>query len=129
MLAFNSTRHENAALLSQHPRLQYSGSVTTLFVKATPTHPPLTFFFHAGPEAFVEPAETTLVPLILVHNALPAEPAQIQCAMMQGQDEKQVKGAGVGRNSSTYKCVYPHRRNLAHADSARCFLVGLYLQV
>lgn len=37
-----------------------------------------TFFFHASPEAFVEPAETTLVPLILVHNALPAEPEQIQ---------------------------------------------------
>lgn len=37
-----------------------------------------TFFFHAGPEAFIEPAETTLVPLILIHNALPAEPEQIQ---------------------------------------------------
>lgn len=37
-----------------------------------------TFFFHASPEAFVEPAETTLVPLILIHNALPAEPEQIQ---------------------------------------------------
>lgn len=73
-------------MLNQHPWLQHPGPVTSqpsLFVEATPTHPPLTFFFHAGPEAFVEPAETTLVPLILVHNALPAEPAQMQRATMR----------------------------------------------
>lgn len=40
-----------------------------------------TFLFHASPEAFVEPAETTLVPLIFIHNALPAEPEQNQHAM------------------------------------------------
>lgn len=34
-----------------------------------------TFFFHASPEAFVESAETTLVPFIFIHDALPAEPA------------------------------------------------------
>ena len=33
-----------------------------------------TFFFHASPKTFVEPAESTLVPLVFVHNALPAEP-------------------------------------------------------
>lgn len=33
-----------------------------------------TFFFHAGPETLVQSAEATLVPLVLVHNALPAEP-------------------------------------------------------
>ncbi len=35
----------------------------------------LTFFFHSNSEAFVESAETTLIPLIFIHNALPAEPA------------------------------------------------------
>lgn len=34
-----------------------------------------TFFFHTSSETFVESAETTLVPLIFVHNALSAEPA------------------------------------------------------
>lgn len=92
-LAFHRTSHENAATLNPWP--QYHGPVTAqppLLVEATPTNLPLTFFLHAGPEAFVEPAETTLVPLILVHNALPAEPAQTQRVVMQRQGEKRVKG-------------------------------------
>lgn len=35
-----------------------------------------TFFFHASSEAFVESAETTLVPLIFIHDALSAEPSE-----------------------------------------------------
>lgn len=36
----------------------------------------LTFFFHASSKAFVESAETTLVPLIFVNHTLSAEPVQ-----------------------------------------------------
>lgn len=123
-------------MLNQHPWLQYPGSVTirpSLFVKATspptPLPPPLTFFFHAGPEAFVESAETALVPLILVHNALPAEPAQIQ--------QKQVKGTGVRRHSSTHIYIflyniYIYSNNQNIARMLIPFVVSwcvLYLQV
>lgn len=37
--------------------------------------PSFTFFFHASSEAFVQSAEATLIPLIFIHDALSAEPA------------------------------------------------------
>lgn len=36
----------------------------------------LTFLLHASPEALLEPAVTTLVPLIFVYHALPAKPRE-----------------------------------------------------
>ena len=67
------THHDRQVMLCQKHfkcRSKWKNAVMTIKVIGFQT-----FFLHAGPEAFVESAETTLVPLIFIHNALPAEPA------------------------------------------------------
>lgn len=97
-----------------------------------------TFFFHASPEAFVEPAETTLVPLILIHNALPAEPEQIQRTITwekRGLEKKKVHCIIMQfkmlccKNQQCWICA--HDQKVVHVHPTHWY-VGfrrLYLQV
>lgn len=48
----------------------------------------LTFLLHASPEALLEPAVTTLVPLIFVYHALPAKPAGVHVVLPHAPPEE-----------------------------------------